>query len=84
YYQAQKPYPFDADAWDAQRDEVMRVAIRQKFTADDSLRTLLLSTAPHPLLSIKNDHYWGITYNGIGCNRLAVLLMELRETILET
>jgi predicted NAD-dependent protein-ADP-ribosyltransferase YbiA (DUF1768 family) len=56
----------------------MRTALRHKF-ANSDLRQLLISSYPHPLVSIKNDSYWGVTEAGVGENRLAALLMELRE-----
>ena len=46
--------------------------------ADSSLRQLLLSTHPRPLVSVKSDAYWGTGRNGQGLNRLGSLLMELR------
>jgi len=61
YYHRQKPRPFDSDLWDDQRDAVMRAAVRHKFGSDSDLHDLLLSTDPHPLCSIKDDDYWGIT-----------------------
>ena len=81
FYQSQKPFPFDAEIWDKQRDDVMRVAIRHKFAASTSLRDLLISTHPFPLLSIKSDSYWGVIPSGEGENRLAELLMELRAEL---
>lgn len=82
YYQRQKPNPFDEEMWMAQRDEVMRTAVREKF-AEPQLRRLLVSTHPHPLLSIKGDRYWGVEPSGQGENQLAVLLMELRDSLVE-
>ena len=81
YYHSQKPKPFNAPLWDQQRDGVMRTAVRHKFTARPELSALLLSTAPHPLFSIKSDRYWGVTPDGIGENKLAVLLMALRTEL---
>lgn len=79
YYHRQKPRPFDSDLWEDQRDAVMRAAVRHKFGSDTNLRDLLRSTAPHPLCSIKEDDYWGITPAGVGKNMLARVLMELRN-----
>ena len=78
YYPAQKPRPFDAELWDARRDDVMRVALRHKLAARPALGALLQATAGHPLLSIKNDSYWGVLPSGSGENRLAALWMALR------
>jgi len=38
---------------------VMERAVRAKLAAAPSLRSLLLATHPHPLLSIKPDRMWG-------------------------
>lgn len=71
--------------WEAAKDDSMRTAVRAKFLAPgiagDSLRALLLSTYPRPLASVKYDAYWGIGSNGEGQNRLAALLMELRDEL---
>ena len=78
YYHAQKPRPFDDAVWRRERDSVMRKGLKTKFK-DTALQRLLLSTGSHLLLSIKPDCYWGVTNDGQGDNRLAVLLMEIRE-----
>ena len=57
----------------------MQRAVHLKFAASAELRCLLLVSSPHPLLSIKPDEYWGVSRFGEGANRLAELLMELRE-----
>jgi len=82
FFHAQKRTPFDAAEWDCRRDSVMRTAVSMKFQ-DPELRRLLLSTHPHPLLSIKGDHYWGVSPSGKGCNKLAEILMELRSFLRE-
>mmetsp|Transcript_132288 Transcript_132288/g.263940 ORF Transcript_132288/g.263940 Transcript_132288/m.263940 type:complete len:248 (+) Transcript_132288:36-779(+) len=81
-----KPYPFDKLSWDGpgpglgKRDEVMRTAVRMKFT-DPAFRELLIASHPHPLLSIKGDAYWGVKPSGEGENMLARLLMDLRAEL---
>ncbi len=59
----------------------MKLVLQHKFHADPRLAQLLLATYPHPLASIKPDNYWGIGFDGRGSNRLAVLLMEVREEL---
>merc|ERR1719473_1803971 len=81
FYQAQKPVPFDDEVWTAARVNVMRTALRAKFAACAEARELLLSTHPHPLVSIKGDAYWGYDAVRGGDNMLAVLLMELRAAL---
>jgi predicted NAD-dependent protein-ADP-ribosyltransferase YbiA (DUF1768 family) len=79
YFHAQKPVPFDAHVWDAQRVGVMRTALAAKFAASAEARALLVASHPHRLLSIKNDRFWGFHPVLGGENMLAVLLTELRE-----
>lgn len=81
YYQAQKPIPFDEAVWARARDAVMMRALRAKLAARPELGTLLLATGDHPLLSIKNDSYWGFDADLGGRNRLAELWMELRTEV---
>ncbi len=81
YYHSQKPFPFDSQLWHTQRDNVMKTAVYHKFTTSTVLQDLLLSTHDLPLLSIKRDRYWGVLPSGVGENKLAVLLMELRTRL---
>jgi len=61
---------------------VMREALHAKFTQHQDLRELLLSTASRPLVEqTKNDRYWADGGDGRGLNRLGVLLMELRASL---
>jgi len=82
YYQAQKTVPYDDGAWCARREGVMEVAVQAKLAADPALRTLLLATAPHPLLSLKADRVWGVDPRKGGDNLLARLWERLREELL--
>lgn len=85
YYQAQKPPVFDAATtldWEGRKVGVMRDALRMKFAASQIARELLISTHPNPLLSVKNDKFWGFDARKGGKNMLAVLLMELRAELL--
>jgi predicted NAD-dependent protein-ADP-ribosyltransferase YbiA (DUF1768 family) len=83
YYHAQKPRPFSSDVWDTQRNDVMRAAVRYKFGSNPDLQALLVATHPHPLLSIKSHHHWGVDPNGMGENMLARVLMELRDDLVK-
>jgi len=83
YFHSQKPQPFDKALWDGGlRVEVMQRGVRAKLLADDELRALLLSTHPHPLLSLKPDAFWGFDPRRGGENMLARLLMTLRAEFL--
>jgi N-glycosidase YbiA len=73
--------PLRAD-WEAVKDDVMREALRAKFTQHASLRSLLLATGNADLIEhTKNDRYWADGGDGSGKNRLGKLLMELRREL---
>ena len=80
FFQKSKPTPFDVETWQPQRDEVMRKALRAKFSSNIPLRDFLVSTFPHQLLSLKKDIYWAFDPDtGCGDNVLAEMLMQLRN-----
>lgn len=68
--------------WDAKREDVMRKALYAKFSQNEQLRNLLLSTGERNLIEESpTDGYWGSGNDGNGKNRLGVLLMELRSQL---
>jgi hypothetical protein len=68
--------------WESAKDNVMREALRAKFTQHADLRALLLGTDDATLVEhTEKDDYWGDGGNGSGKNRLGQLLMELREQL---
>jgi ribA/ribD-fused uncharacterized protein len=68
--------------WEAVKDDVMRRAVRAKFTQHDSLRHKLLATGDAVLVEhTDRDAYWGDGGDGSGKNMLGRLLMELREAL---
>jgi ribA/ribD-fused uncharacterized protein len=75
------------DWYNGQRIEAMRLVIAAKFTQDEKLKNLLLSTGNTVLVEDSpNDDYWGIhnQENGSpGENKLGELLMELRSKLKE-
>lgn len=79
YYEKNKSQYLKVD------DETMYKALYNKFTGSNEqqklLRDLLLSTYPHQLLSMAEDSYWSITNQGCGDNKLAILLMILRNNL---
>ena len=81
YYKAEKwKLPISAAViWDAKKVEVMTRAVTAKFQNSEEVRQLLISTHPFPLLSIKNDPFWGFDARQGGQNMLAVILMDLRQ-----
>ena len=72
----QRPDWFDVNV------EVMRKAVHAKFTQNQGLKELLLSTGDHPLVQVKpGDWFWGTGADNNGKNMLGELLMELRSAI---
>jgi N-glycosidase YbiA len=73
--------PLRAD-WETVKDDIMREALRAKFTQHPALRLLLLETGDAELIEhTANDRYWADGGNGGGRNRLGQLLMELRAEL---
>lgn len=71
--------------WESAKDDIMREALRAKFTQHDDLRALLLGTGDATLIEhTANDSYWADGGDGTGKNRLGQLLMELRAQLAET
>jgi ribA/ribD-fused uncharacterized protein len=83
------------EEWEAKRDEIMRIALRAKFTQHPDLRALLLSTGDRPIGEADaRDKYWSIgtgpdtakakdPAKWPGKNMLGKLLMELRTELRE-
>lgn len=70
--------------WETVKDDVMRDALRAKFTQHDDLRQILLDTGDAVLVEhTKNDFYWADGGDGSGQNMLGKLLMELRTELLQ-
>lgn len=68
--------------WEAVKDDVMRAAVRAKFTQHPKLAELLLSTGDAELIEhTKNDSYWADGGDGSGKNMLGIILMEVREEL---
>lgn len=74
-------FPLRKD-WEAVRDDIMREALRAKFTQNKELKEILLETGDaHLIEHTANDSYWADGGDGSGQNMLGKLLMELRETL---
>ena len=68
--------------WEAVKEDLMREALRAKFTQHPNLRALLLSTGESEIVEhTTNDRYWGDGGDGTGRNRLGQLLTELRAEL---
>ncbi|MFO0659618.1 MAG: NADAR family protein [Polyangiaceae bacterium] len=73
--------PLRAD-WESIKDNVMRVALRAKFTQHEDLRVALLATGhEHLVEATTSDYYWGCGTDGTGKNMLGILLVELRDAL---
>jgi ribA/ribD-fused uncharacterized protein len=73
--------PLRAD-WEMAKDDIMRAAVRAKFTQHQRLRSLLLSTGDATLVEhTEKDDYWGDGGDGSGKNMLGRILMEVREEL---
>ena len=83
------------EAWEAKKDEVMRSAVRAKFTQHPDLRTKLLDTGKRPIgFADARDIHWGIgtsmdtdkarsASKWRGLNKLGKILEELRLRLSE-
>lgn len=68
--------------WESVKDNVMREAVRAKFTTHGDLRTLLLSTGDEELIeATTHDYYWGYGSDHSGKNMLGKILMEIRAEL---
>jgi ribA/ribD-fused uncharacterized protein len=71
--------------WEAVKDEIMRVAVRAKFTQHPTLAKLLFETGDAVLVEhTTNDSYWGDGGDGSGKNMLGRILMQVREEMKKT
>ena len=68
--------------WEEIKVEVMRWALKKKFTQNPRLRDALVKTGNAELIEDAPwDKFWGDGGNGDGQNMLGKLLMELREEL---
>lgn len=68
--------------WESVKDEVMRKAVRAKFTQHEDIRRILLCTGEAQIVEhTENDSYWGDGGDGKGKNMLGRILMEIREEL---
>jgi ribA/ribD-fused uncharacterized protein len=70
--------------WNSIKNNVMREAVRAKFTQHEELKTLLLSTQDAQIIEhTENDDYWGDGGDGKGENMLGIIIMEIRSELAE-
>lgn len=79
---ASREHPIRPD-WDSYRLEVMKKALREKFTQDDDLYKLLVEETGNRTLqeNSPSDSYWGLGRNGKGQNQMGRLLQQLRQDL---
>jgi len=71
--------------WESVKDDVMRKAVKAKFTQHKNLQELLLSTGDRKIVEhTTNDSYWGDGGDGSGRNMLGKILMEIRLSLSKT
>jgi len=70
--------------WEEAKEYVMTEGLVAKFIQYPQLKNLLLSTSGCILVNYdKENDYWGSGFNGYGKNRLGILLMKIRDTMLK-
>jgi N-glycosidase YbiA len=68
--------------WESVKDDVMRDAVRAKFTQHAELREALLATGEATLVEhTERDSYWGDGGDGSGQNMLGRILMAIRSEL---
>jgi len=68
--------------WETVKVDVMRKALRAKFTSNQKIKEVLLSTNNAKLVeNSPTDYYWGCGANGKGRNVLGILLEEIRDEL---
>ncbi len=68
--------------WEQVKDDIMRKAVFAKFSQNEDIKKILLSTEKEELVeNTSNDYYWGCGKEGNGKNMLGKILMEVREKL---
>lgn len=68
--------------WDSIKCDIMRYVVYLKFSTNERLKILLLSTGNRRIVeNSPRDSFWGIGKNGDGTNMLGIILMETREKL---
>lgn len=70
--------------WEEIKLDIMRSAVRKKFSTHDELRQKLINTGEEELIeAAPADYFWGRGKSGTGKNWLGRILMEVREELRE-
>jgi len=71
--------------WESVKDDIMRIAVYNKFTQHSFLKYLLISTRNQEIIEVSpRDYYWGIGANRRGKNMLGKIIMEIRDVLITT
>lgn len=69
--------------WDKIKDNVMKKAVLEKFKQNDEIKKILLHTKDRKIIEhTSNDFYWADGGDGSGKNKLGIILMEVRDSLL--
>lgn len=70
--------------WNDIKDDIMEIALIAKFTQNEDLKKLLISTNDKILVEASPyDNYWGYGPDEKGKNMLGILLMKVRDILIE-
>jgi len=76
-----RKYPLRKD-WEEVKGSVMLEALRAKYSQNQNLRALLVSTSPKTIVyRSHNDTYWGKTAKDEGANQLGEMLRQIRTEV---
>jgi len=79
-----RSFPLRQD-WEEVKEDAMRQALHAKFTQNKEIKEVLLSTHDQDLVEeTTDDYYWGCGIDRTGKNRLGVLLVELRNKLIQS
>ena len=67
--------------WHQVKETIMHKAVYAKFSQNETLKKLLLSTEPRALYEKSNDAFWGIGKNREGLNKLGQILVRVRQEL---
>lgn len=68
--------------WDNVKEDIMRQALRYKFTQNVALRESLINSGTNRLVEYTpKDLYWGTFWDKKGKNRLGILLESIRDEL---
>lgn len=68
--------------WEEVKDDIMYKAVYNKFKQNEIIKNILLDTKNEEIIEkTTNDYYWGCGSNGLGKNKLGIILMKVRDDL---